>query len=533
MTGRRDARWAGRLASYLGARRPRSWWRALAVGFGYLAAWALVAVPYAVHAFYSDSRATVLAGHDVVVSPTSDGWATFDLGAFLPDVRYPTDQRLGVTIDVGATNLNDYNALIDRYAVLASQPAGEVSKVSVIVREMSRDAMLEGALVGLVGPALWMLIGRSRRTELFHRLTSRRAVVGGVLVAMVTGVVVTQQLSDRPASSVAEGSAWQPIGELIPEATVSGEAARLEVRSGLITSGTKTLIASAFDTYDKSVTFYDDLAGRVPEIAAALRRPEDGETVALLVADRHDNVGMDAVSRAIGDAGGASLLLDAGDDTSTGEPWEAFSLDSVSKAFDDYARYGVAGNHDNGSFAVDYLADHGFTMLTGGVVEGPGGIRLLGAPDPRSSGLGSGIRPTNISFDGQAAALADTACAADEAGKRVSTLLVHDRNLGAPALARGCVDLVLSGHLHIQAGPTQVTGDSGRTGTTYTNGTTGGAAYAFALGSKIRRDAQVTLVTYRGDRPVGLQPVNIRTTGDIAVADYVALRSDRVRVTGN
>ena len=76
-------------------------------------------------------------------------------------------------------------------------------------------------------------------------------------------------------------------------------------------------------------------------------------------------------------------------------------------------------------------------------------------------------------------------------------------------------------------------GDNGRTGTTYTNGTTGGAAYAFALGSKIRRDAEVTLVTFRNGRPVGMQPVAIRTNGDIIVKDFVDLpqgstRSDAV-----
>ena len=110
---------------------------------------------------------------------------------------------------------------------------------------------------------------------------------------------------------------------------------------------------------------------------------------------------------------------------------------------------------------------------------------------------------------------------------------MHDANLGRPALDRGCVDLVLAGHLHLQVGPDEVVGDNGRTGTTYTNGTTGGAAYAFALGSKIRRDAEVTLVTFRDGRPVGLQPVAIRTNGDIIVKDFVDLpqgstRSDAV-----
>ena len=71
----------------------------------------------------------------------------------------------------------------------------------------------------------------------------------------------------------------------------------------------------------------------------------------------------------------------------------------------------------------------------------------------------------------------------------MSTVLVHDANLGATALARGCTDLVLAGHLHAQVGPDRVLGENGEIGEigyTYTNGTTGGAAYAIALGSKPR-----------------------------------------------
>ena len=67
-----------------------------------------------------------------------------------------------------------------------------------------------------------------------------------------------------------------------------------------------------------------------------------------------------------------------------------------------------------------------------------------------------------------------------------------------------------------------MTGENGKTGYTYTNGTTGGAAYAIALG-KIRRDAEFTFVTYRDGRPVGIQPVTVTTTGVLTVKAYVPL----------
>ena len=66
-------------------------------------------------------------------------------------------------------------------------------------------------------------------------------------------------------------------------------------------------------------------------------------------------------------------------------------------------------------------------------------------------------------------------------------------------------------------------GANGQAGYTYTNGTTGGAAYAIALGSKPRREAEVTLVTYRDGRPAGLQPVGLQTDGRFVVGDYVPL----------
>ena len=144
----------------------------------------------------------------------------------------------------------------------------------------------------------------------------------------------------------------------------------------------------------------------------------------------------------------------------------------------------------------------------------------------RSSGLGSWRDERDVSFEEQSGLLADLACEQDADGERVSTLLVHDANSGREALARGCVDLVLGGHLHVQVGPTEVVGQNGRVGYTYTNGTTGGAAYAVAIGSKLRRDAQVTLVTYRDGRPVGLQPVVVRTPGEFVVGDYTELTLD-------
>ena len=386
------------------------------------------------------------------------------------------------------------------------------------VRDMAISAALRGVALGLVPLATWWLLGPHRRGQLFRGVRTRKGVLGGVLLLSVPSAPVAALVGGRGHPGVAGGvGAARDLHGGFP---VPAEAAGIEIRNSPTTVQTQRLIQSAVDTYEQSKDFYDRAAAEAD--ALDVREPGDDETVALVVSDRHDNIGMDRVARAIGDRAGATVVLDAGDDTSTGQPWEAFSLDSLDRAFDDLDRFAVAGNHDNGPFVTDYLDHLGWEMLDGTRVEAPWGGQLLGVDDPRSSGLGNWRDETGLSFTEVGERLADAACDGD----RLSTLLVHDANLGREALARGCVDLVIGGHTHVQDGPDLVEGDDGEAGYRFTNGTTGGAAYAIAIGSKPRRDADVTLVTYSDERPVGTQWVRLRTDGVFVVGPYVELELD-------
>lgn len=478
----------------------------------------LVAVVATLTLFLSGSRTVVVASHDATVRPTLDGGAVVRTGPLLPDVRRQGDGPVGVDIVLGKTEAGSVDELIDRYAFIASQPEAQVAKVEAAVRDIALSAAVRGLGLGLVPLAVWLLLGPHRRGELFRGLRTRRGAVGAVLLVALP--LALWQPWDGSADTQEDEQNWIALGDFLGDAVpLPAEAEGLEVRTGPTTSQTRRLIAAAVRTYDKSKAFYADAA----EDAAGLdlRQPGEGETVALLVSDRHDNIGMDPVARAIGDAAGATVVLDAGDDTSSGQPWEAFSLDSLDRTFDDLDRYAIAGNHDNGPFVIDYLEDLGWTTLDGEAVEGPGGGLVLGVDDPRSSGLGDWRDETGLTFGEVEDRLADEACASDE---RISTLLVHDTNLGREALARGCVDLVVGGHTHVQRGPEAVLGENGRTGWNYVNGTTGGAAYAIAVGSKPRRDAGVSLVTYDEDgRPVGVQAVRLQTDGTFVVGAYAPL----------
>jgi hypothetical protein len=316
-------------------------------------------------------------------------------------------------------------------------------------------------------------------------------------------------------------ASWLPLPTYLGNTvSVPEQAAGLEIRNDASAIDSRRLVESAVSTYRQSTEFYDAAAEGAAELD--VRQPEEGETVAVLVSDRHDNIGMDRVARAIGDRAGATVVLDAGDDTSTGQPWEAFSLDSVSEAFEGYDRFAVLGNHDSGDFVADYLDRLGWEVLEGEVVEGPGGRPLIGVADPRSSGLGNWRDETGLSFAEVGDRFSDAICGSDE---RVATVLVHDVNLAREALEAGCADLVVGGHVHVKVGPTLVEGAEG-TGYRFTTGTTGGAAYAIAIGSKPRRDAMVSLITYRDGRPAGIQPVTLQTNGTFLVEEYVELELD-------
>ncbi len=488
--------------------------RRLAVGVALLALSVTLGFTVALSLFLNSSRTTVLVGHDTVVRPTLSGDAVVQTGPLLPDFRMRDVGPVGVDLSLGKTEVGSIEELVERYAFIASDLTAQVEKVQDIVIDIALSAALRGLAVGLVPIAVFLLLGRHRRGELFRGLGTRSGLLAFALLLVLP--LLIWQPWESSAETQEEQGTWQTLAELVgPSVVLPAEARDIEIRVGPVTTQTKRLVLSAVDTYDKSKEFYSAAADGAADLD--LRIPEEGETVALLVSDRHDNIGMDRVAHAIGEAGGATVVLGAGDDTSTGQPWEAFSLDSLDATFESWDRFGVAGNHDNGTFVTSYLADAGWTMLAGEIVDAPWGGSLLGIDDPRSSGLGNWREETGLSFGEVGSRVADVACDADE---RVSTLLVHDTNLGREALSRGCVDLVVGGHTHVHSGPIEVVGENGSVGYTWINGTTGGAAYAIAVGSKPRRDAEVSLITYRDGRPIGLQWVRLRTDGSWAVGEW-------------
>ena len=175
---------------------------------------------------------------------------------------------------------------------------------------------------------------------------------------------------------------------------------------------------SAVSTYQQSTEFYDAAAEAAAELdaTASPRRARPSPSWSPTATTTSAWTGWRARSAT---ARAPTVVLDAGDDTSTGQPWEAFSLDSVSEAFDGYDRFAVLGNHDSGDFVADYLDDLGWEVLDGEVVDGPGGAPLIGVADPRSSGLGNWRDETGLSFAEVGERFSDAICDAEE---RVATV---------------------------------------------------------------------------------------------------------------
>lgn len=225
------------MRAFLQTSGPNSWPRVAITTLAYVAGWALVAAPVAYHGFMTDDRDTVIAGHDATVSPTSDGYATVNVGAYLPDVRYPTDRSIGVLIDLGKTNVDSYQALIQRYALIASHPEGEVRKVEQLVTDMALSNAVQGVAIGFVGPALWLIVGARRRRQLVTAISWKSAGFGVLVVSLVALAVTVEPWNAPHSPSNVEAASWQPIASLVPEASIPEQAQPLQMQGGLITSG--------------------------------------------------------------------------------------------------------------------------------------------------------------------------------------------------------------------------------------------------------------------------------------------------------
>jgi predicted phosphodiesterase len=504
--------------------------RKIAVGLALLGIGVLTGLPVATSTFIHSERHLTIGAHQAVVSPRLDAHATLDFGPLLPAARVPVDTPLDVGVDIrlGDSDAVGLEELLQRDAAIAASPEGEIREVTSAVTDMAAEAALRGVGVAVLTITVvvlaWRAVGADRRRRLRREVVqpSRGQVAGAVAtVVVVVGALVLVTLPERQDGAPTQ--TWTPVREVFPELPADPVLDRLQLAEGSATTSSRALVEGALYLYQDSVSFYGALEEQAQQVR--VRQPEDGETTAVVVTDRHDNIAMDPVARRIADQAQARLMIDLGDDTSQGGAWETFSINSLARAFKGFDVVAIGGNHDSRRTTRDQ-AKAGFTVLDGTPVE-VGGVRFLGDTDPRGTtltGYTEDARTRDTALADQDEQLTQAACEADERGERVGVLAVHSWASGRQVAASGCVDLVLTGHLHYQVGPRAIAGPDGRTTTRLTTGTTGGAVLPIALGSSLRRDAQVTLVTFDDEgTPVGLQVVTFTPAGVIDVGDYTEL----------
>src|SRR5690606_32900532 len=106
-------------------------------GARWAVAWLLLTVPAALAVFLNTSTVVAVASHDTRVTPTLDGWVTVETGPFLPDMRMPADGVVGVNLVLGKTEAASTEAMVERYAFIASQPEAQVDRVRRAVVDLA------------------------------------------------------------------------------------------------------------------------------------------------------------------------------------------------------------------------------------------------------------------------------------------------------------------------------------------------------------------------------------------------------------
>ena len=221
--------------------------RRLLVGVALATLSVALGLTVAVSLFLTSSRTVAVVGHDAVVRPTLARDAVVRTGPLLPDLRFRDVGPVGVTLELGKTEVGSIEELVERYAYIAGDPSAPITKVQDVVVDMAVTAALRGLAIGLVPVAFFLLLGRHRRGELFRGVRTRNGLLALVLV-LALPVLVWQPWEDDEATLDDQGS-WQTLAELAgPDVTLPAEVRDLEVRTGPVTTQSKRLVLSAVDT---------------------------------------------------------------------------------------------------------------------------------------------------------------------------------------------------------------------------------------------------------------------------------------------
>lgn len=466
---------------------------------------------------------TTVGAHEGIIGLTHDGHATAkDIPIVGGDIRIPVHQALGTGINFKITRTPNIVSSIEADPLIISQPRGEAEKVGDIAKNLAIKSGLGGLALGT------LTVG-----GVYARRRFGRTLAGETGTVLATaGSLLTIGLIAVPGTYIQQShETWSSLDQQVPILKQINKPLvnQIEINESGLGSTAIGFINSGVVGYKDSINFYGPLRDRVSEVASQLHQPGPGEEVAVVISDRHDNINMDPVIRAVGDAVGATILIDAGDDFSASQEWESFSSDSLGNTFKHYKeKYVAPGNHDWAPFTHKAYKKEGITVLSGKPVNLGGKLKIIGNKDPRRSSFAD--MPETAGQESTTHLGQQLGAAACEAGN-VSIAVVHSPTAARIVAESGCVRLVLAGHQHVMSGPEVIQGTNGNT-TLFINGTSGGAGtpVPIALWHKLQANATMALVTLHEGEPVGIQSEVFTTSGQIEVSRYYPIGSNQISV---
>jgi len=460
--------------------------------------------------------------HRTEMQVTYNGHATIDLGP-AGALRMPLDTPFGIGINAELKETSSTGKqLADEYIELIQHPEGEESYIKEAVISEAKKSALMGIAGGeavVFGAAAGLAFYR-RNKEQFH--LSRRGIITGVgIVALTATGAGTPRLFDSVETAP---DAWVSLRGVVGSSDVKlfpKEFQGVEVRGSELKLGIATGWPFIKEKFVTSQAYYSTMKQSFEAESQAIPAKENGEIRILVVADRHDNVAMDALIESAIKSTKPNILIDAGDDTSSGEAAEAFSINSLLHATHSVKnRLVVLGNHDS-SYTDNLLVKGGYKSLEVGKPVTVNGIRFMGGADPRHSDLGMAIKPGSETIPQLGTELADAVCS-DKEG--IDVVVTHDPKASDEVADRGCTDFTISGHMHVQKGPLLQENTDGSKVYRFTNGTTGGAQEAISLGP-LSNPADITMISYKIDTnkrayPYGWQQYHFNKNGSVEIKPF-------------
>lgn len=494
--------------------------------FGGAAAYSLT------HASVNDS----FGPHEATYSLNTSGEVVANFGP-LGTLRHDSDRLLpsmasifniGATVNIGeipegAPIGNGTDSIVglfsndaQTYVQFFTHPEVTIDTVTnKLVTNIVQHTLLYGSEVSLGLTAGYLALGKRRRqemTEVIKKNNRKEIATIGVLSLALTGCIVNDSPQYRIKANESQASTIFD-GTILNGSRVTGRLGEL-----INTYGNKII-----DYVHENNSYYGDIAKNVEQALKYYTVPGDNPdiyTTALVVSDLHCNIGMAEAIHATLLKTGADMYLDTGDTVMSGTSVEGYCINTFAAAVPKGVKKVVSpGNHDS-VLTRQQEADDNFIVLNGEPVTVEN-VTILGDNDPYLNVIGQPVEHiTKESIEELGTRIANVACDQNEP---IDILMIHRPAAAQESLARGCVNLALSGHMHTESMPTILS--NGSIG--YTSGTSGGATEEMpTIGAKLGTDSKMSVWLFdkKTGKPAFTRTLTVELNGSATASNWINLQ---------